>query len=324
MWRGGRTSLTSAKRIADQPAWWRRIVQDQRRAFADAWRRLRSQPFGTPFTAFVIGVVLALPAGLDALIRTFNVASYSWEGAYQASLFLKDSVSAERGRQLAADIGRREGIEKSAYISREQALAEFRAHSSYGEALDLLQSNPLPAVIVVTPDRRVSHEQASELLTTLSRLPEVDEAKLDQEWLDRLYALLDFIERVIAAIAVLLGLAVVVVIGNTIRLDVESRRDEIMVMKQVGATDAFIRRPFLYTGLAYGFLGSVFATLLVTFGLALLTAPTLRVLGLDASHSAAMLPSRQTVAMVFGAGLGLAWVTSFLTVTRQIRGIEPR
>jgi cell division transport system permease protein len=316
--------LTSAKRIADQPAWWRRIVQDQRRAFADAWRRLRSQPFGTPFTAFVIGVVLALPAGLDALIRTFNVASYSWEGAYQASLFLKDSVSAERGRQLAADIGRREGIEKSAYISREQALAEFRAHSGYGEALDLLQSNPLPAVIVVTPDRRVSHEQASELLNALSRLPEVDEAKLDQEWLDRLYALLDFIERVIAAIAVLLGLAVVVVIGNTIRLDVESRRDEIMVMKQVGATDAFIRRPFLYTGLAYGFLGSVFATLLVAFGLALLTAPTLRVLGLDASHSAAMLPSRQTVAMVFGAGLGLAWVTSFLTVTRQIRGIEPR
>jgi cell division transport system permease protein len=316
--------LTSAKRIADQPAWWRRIVQDQRRALADAWRRLRSQPFGTPFTAFVIGVVLALPAGLDALIRTFNVASYSWEGAYQASLFLKDSVSAERGRQLAADIGRREGIEKSAYISREQALAEFRAHSGYGEALDLLQSNPLPAVIVVTPDRRVSREHASELLDALSRLPEVDEAKLDQEWLDRLYALLDFIERVVAAIAVLLGLAVVVVIGNTIRLDVESRRDEIMVMKQVGATDAFIRRPFLYTGLAYGFLGSAFATLLVTLGLALLTAPMLRVLGLDAGHSAAMLPSRQTVATVFGAGLGLAWATSFLTVARQLRGIEPR
>jgi len=316
--------LTSARRVADQPAWWRRIAQDQRRALTDVWWRLRSRPFGTLFTAFVIGVVLALPAGLDALIRTFNVASYSWEGAYQASLFLKDAVSVERGRQLAQDIGAREGIEKSAYVSREQALAEFRAHSSYGEALDLLQNNPLPAVIVVTPDRHLSREHATALLTALTKLPEVDQAKLDQEWLDRLYAALDFVEHVIAAIAVLLGLAVVVVIGNTIRLDVESRRDEIMVMKQVGATDTFIRRPFLYTGLAYGLLGSACATILVTIGLALLTGPTLRLLGLDTSQSAAMLPSRHTLAALFGAGLALAWMTSYLTVTRQIRGIEPR
>jgi cell division transport system permease protein len=316
--------LTSAKRVADRPPWLQRVLQDQRRALLVAGRRLRMQPLGALMTAFVIGVTLALPAGLDALVRTFNVATYSWEGAYQASLFLKDSVSADDGRKLAADIGRRQGIDKSRYISRSEALAEFKANSGYGSALDVLTENPLPAVIVVTPERRLSHDQASTLLQSLAKLPEVDQAKLNQDWLDRLYAILNFVEEVVEVLAILLGIAVVVVIGNTIRLDVQNRRDEIVVMKQVGATDAFIRRPFLYTALVYGLLGSAFASALVTAGLAALSGPTLRVLGLDATHQAAILPSPHTIGAVFAAGAGLALLTSFFTVTRQIRRIEPR
>lgn len=313
----------AAKRVADQPNWLARSLQDHRRAVREAARRLRRQPFGTLLTALVIGVTLALPAGLDALVRSFDIAGFSWEGAYQASLFLKDSVSPERGAQLADDIGHKPGIAKSRYLSREQALAEFKTHAGFGNALDLLADNPLPAVIIITPSSKLAHSDSDPLLKSLAALPEVDQARLDQQWLDRLYATLAFVQRAISVIAGLLGLSVIVVIGNTIRLDIESRRDEIAVMKLVGATDPFIRRPFVYTGLAYGFLGAVLASLLVVVTLNLLAAPARALIGLQAA-SGAQWPAGDTVLSVFAAGLLLGAVTTWWTVGRRLRKIEPR
>jgi len=316
--------LTSAKRIADQPNWLARGVQDHRRALRDALRRLRGHPLGTLLTAFVIGVTLALPAALNAVVRSFSTVGYSWEGAYQASLFLKPSVDEAHGEQLAADIGHRPGVVKSRYISRDQALAEFKAYSNYGAALDLLQDNPLPAVIVVTPDRHLSRDDANALLATLAKLPEVDEARLDQKWLDRLYAILDFVQQVVAVIAGLLALSVVVVIANTIRLDIESRREEILVLKQVGATNAFIRRPLVYVGIGYGVLGSLVAMLLVFGGLKLVTSPALALLGIQAGAGGAIVPSLRDVGLMMAVGVLLGWLTSVLTVARELRHIEPR
>jgi cell division transport system permease protein len=316
--------LTSAKRVADQPNWFSRTVQDHRRALADAGRRLRGHPFGTLLTAFVIGVTLALPAGLNTLIRSFGSAGYSWEGAYQASLFLKTSIDAQRGQQLAAEIGQRRGVSKSRYISRDQALTEFKAYSDYGSALDLLEDNPLPAVIVVTPDRHLPRDEANKLLAGLARLPEVDQAKLDQKWLDRLYSILDFVQRVVAVIAGLLALSVVVVIANTIRLDIENRREEILVLKQVGATNSFIRRPLLYTGMAYGLLGSTVATVLVMIGFKLLTQPALQLLGLETAKAAPISLTGIELGTIFGVGVLLGWLTTFWTVSQQLLRIEPR
>ncbi len=316
--------MSSAKAISDQPGWLTRLLQDHRRALIDAALRLRGHPFGTLLTAFVIGVTLALPAALNTVVHSFGAVGYSWEGAYQASLFLKSSVDEKRGEQLAADIEKKPGIVKSHYISREQALAEFKAHSNYGAALDLLQDNPLPAVIAVTPDRHMSRDDANSLLASLAKLPEVDEAKLDQKWLDRLYSILDFVRQVVGVIAGMLALSVVVVIANTIRLDIESRREEIIVLKQVGATDSFIRRPLLYIGVGYGLLGSVTATLLVIAGLQLLTAPALQVLGLESLSGDSMVLSGGALATMFGVGMLLGWATTFWTVSREIRHIEPR
>ena len=316
--------MSSAKAISDQPGWLTRLLQDHRRAFIDAARRLRGHLFGTLLTAFVIGVTLALPAALNTVVRSFGEVGYSWEGAYQASLFLKSSVDAARGEQLSAEIEKKPGIVKSRYISRDQALSEFKAHSNYGAALDLLQDNPLPAVIAVTPDRHMSREDANALLSSLAKLPEVDEAKLDQKWLDRLYSILDFVRQVVGVIAGMLALSVVVVIANTIRLDIEGRREEIIVLKQVGATDAFIRRPLLYIGLGYGLLGSLMATLLVGAGLQLLTAPALQVLGLESLSNGTMIVSGGSLMAMFGVGMLLGWMTTYWTVTREIRHIEPR
>jgi len=316
--------LTSAKRVADQPNWLVRTLQDHRRAIADAGRRLRAHFFGTLLTAFVIGVTLALPAALDGVVRSFGTIGYSWEGAYQASLFLRKSVDPARGQQLAVEIAQKPGVVSAHYISREQALAEFKAHSNYGSALDLLADNPLPAVIAVTPDRKLPRDEVNALLAGLAKLPEVDMAKLDQKWLDRLYSLLAFVQRVVGVIAGLLAVSVILVIANTIRLDIENRREEILVLKQVGATSAFIRRPLLYLGFCYGLLGSLVAVGLVSAGMQLLTAPALQLIGLGSLPGGMIGLDRRELAAIFAVGIALGWATTFLTVGRQLRRIEPR
>ena len=315
--------MTAARRVADRPGWLTRTARDHRRALRDAWQRLLQQPFGTLLTGLVIGITLSLPAALDAVIAGLDTAGYSWEGAYQASLFLKDSVSTEQGQKLAADIGHKPGIASSRYVSRDAALAEFRAHSDYGEALDLLQDNPLPAVIVVTPERHQSRDQAAALLNSLAKLPEVDQARLDQQWLDRLYAILGFVQQLVLGLAVALALTVVVVIANTVRLDVERRREEILVLKQVGATDAYIRRPFLYTGLAYGLLGALLALVLVSIALGIVAAPLRQLfkLNLDSGWLAGLPPRTPLLLLIAGPLLG--WLTSHGTVSWRLIRLEP-
>lgn len=313
-------SAASASRVAERPNWFTRTAREHRRAIADAFHRLLAQPFGTLLTGLVIGITLALPGALDAAVASLDTAGYSWEGAYQASLFLKDSVSESRGEQLAADIGRRPGVAKARYVSRAAALEEFRSHSGYGEALDLLQDNPLPAVIIVTPERRQSRDQANLLLQTLARLPDVDQARLDQQWLDRLYAILGFVEHLVWLIGCALALTVVVVVANTVRLDIERRREEIQVLKQVGATHAYIRRPFLYTSLVYGLVGGLVACGLVLLALDTLAEPLRTLFNLNLGDGG--LPTR-TLWLLLGGGPVLAVVTSQLTVSRRLAALDP-
>jgi len=316
--------VTAATATRDQPNWLARVAQDHRRAFADAALRLRQNLVASLLTVLVVGVTLALPGGLEALVRSLGSLAYSWESALQASLFLKDSVSPEHGAALAAEIGNKRGVSRSFYISRDAALDEFRTRSGYGDALALLQDNPLPAVIVVTPDSHLSRAAADALLQSLTQLPEVDQARLDQKWVDRLYELFAFARRFVAALAGLLALAVVLIIGNTVRFDVENRREEILVMKQVGATDAYIRRPFLYTGCLYGLFGGLVGCALISAALSLIIAPALAVLDSEAAGTVSAQLSPQTVAAILGAGLLLGVLTSGWAVTRRLRQIEPR
>lgn len=301
-----------------------RQLEEHARVFFFSLGKLWQNPVGTLLTALVIGITLALPAGLHALINNVDKLSYSWEGAAQSSLFLKDSVSAERGADLAREIAARPGVAKTNYISREQALAEFRKLSGFGEALDILDNNPLPAVITVTPMHRQSREQVNTLVSELSKLPEVDMAKLDQKWLERLYGIIDFLQRAVMVVAVLLSVAVIVTVANTIRLDIQARREEIVVMKLIGAPNSFIRRPFLYTGLWYGFSGSLVALIFVSAGLAALTGPVQNLAGLYESNFSLSGLSFLAVMEVFGAGIVLGWLGAYLTVGRHLSKIEPR
>ena len=307
-----------------RPTFFSRQLEEHARVFFFSLGKLWQNPVGTLLTALVIGITLALPAGLHALVSNVDKLSYSWEGAAQSSLFLKDSVSAERGEDLAREIASRPGVAHTNYISRAQALAEFRKLSGFGEALDILDNNPLPAVITVTPMYRQSREQINRLVNELSKLPEVDMAKLDQKWLERLYGIIDFLQRAVMVVAVLLSIAVIVTVANTIRLDIQARREEIVVMKLIGAPNSFIRRPFLYTGLWYGFSGSLVALLFVSAGLAALTGPVQNLAGLYESNFALSGLSFVAILEVFAAGIVLGWLGAFLTVSRQLSKIEPR
>lgn len=315
--------MSTSRRVAKQPSWFSRLALDHVRALSTTLAQLRSRPLGTLLTAFVLGITLALPAGLHALLRNLDGVGGGLQGSLRASLFLKNSVDDETGAQLAKRIGKRGGVGEARYISRDQALAEFKAHSGFGEALDILKDNPLPAVIVVTPDSRQPQAQAEALMKELATLPEVETAKLDQQWLQRLYAILALVQRVVLLITGLLALAVLVVVGNTIRLDIASRREEIVVLRLIGASNAFIRRPFLYTGLWYGLAGAVLGCLLVVGAGLALAEPAQALAGLYGDSISLQGLSFESVLAMFGVGIFLGWLGAFWTVSRHLSGIEP-
>lgn len=318
-----RKPVKTARRVAHQPSWLEKMTQDHVRAISGTLAALMRRPVGTLLTAFVIGITLALPAGLHTMVANLGQAGDSLQGSLRASLFLNDDVSAERGEALARDIARRSGVSSARYISREQALEEFRSFSGFGEALDLLKDNPLPATIVVTPNAKQLQARTEALLKDLGTLPEVAQAKLDEKWLQRLYAILALVQRAVLMIAGALALAVLIVVGNTIRLDIENRRDEIEVMKLIGASNSYIRRPFLYTGLWYGFTGGVLACLLVQAGVLALVEPARLLAGLYDSQGTLQGLSLDAGLGVFAAGLGLGWLGAFWAVSRHLRHIEP-
>jgi len=194
--------------------------------------------------------------------------------------------------------------------------------SGFGEALDALDENPLPHALVVRP-RGGATADIAPLSQALEALPETYLVQLDTEWVARLRGILLLLGRVVDLVTVLLGLAVVLVIGNTIRLEINNRSTEIEVMKLVGGTDGFIRRPFLYLGVVYGLAGAVFAAALLLLALLLLRAPVAALATLYASsYSLAGLTLGETLALL-GGGAALGWAGAWLAAARHLRAIEP-
>jgi len=303
--------------------WLARTLQEHARVFFFSLGKLVSHPGSSLLTAAVIGIALALPAALHLAVNNFERLAYTWQDDLQLSLFLKDSIDEGRGRELSQQLATRDGVKAARYISREQSAAEFRELSGFGEVLDLLQHNPLPAVIVVSPDASRSAAEVTVLAQALAELPEVELSQMDQQWLQRLQALLAILERVVMMAAALLCVAVLVIVGNTLRLDIEARREEIIVMKLIGAPDGFIRRPFVYGGCWLGLLGGWFALLLLTVGMAVLQAPAHELATLYQSDFAVQGPSAGTVLLIILGGVLLGFVAAWWTVTRHLAAIEP-
>jgi len=287
--------------------------------------QLSRSPFSTLMTAMVIGIALALPTGLHVLLNNAQQLSGGWESTAQISVFLKKSVRAEQAQKLQSDIQNWPDVVSVDYISREQALKEFQMLSGFGDALKALNSNPLPSVLVIKPRLNQNSELTTQnLLNKLRILRQTDKAQLDMQWIRRLYAIMDIVERGVLILGALLGLAVLLVVGNTIRLAIQNRKKEIVVMKLIGGTDAFIRRPFLYTGFWYGLFGGVIAWLLVSFTLLSISEPIEKLTMLYQSQFELNTLSILTTFFLFIASILLGLAGSWLAVGRHLREIEPQ
>ncbi|MDO6446759.1 permease-like cell division protein FtsX [Colwellia sp. 1_MG-2023] len=297
-----------------------RHLQQAIGSLGDLWRT----PFTSMMTILVLGISLTLPATLHLIVKNAKSISQQWDSASEISLFLKLSVDDKSAKNLVQRINLYPEVAEVKYISATSALKEFKELSGFGEALEYLSSNPLPATILVTPTQRASKTQAArELLQKLENEREVEQGKLDLEWLTKLEAITLLIEDIVIGIAILLCLSVVLIIGNTIRLAILNQKDAIAVMKLVGATDSFIQRPFLYSGVWYGVLGGAVAVICVAilaqyFTGALINLTDLyqsdfQLIGLDAAE--------MFILITFAILLGLAG--SYISVRKHIRAIEP-
>lgn len=284
--------------------------------------RIARTPLASLLTITVIGIALALPAGLHIAVVNLRAAAGAWEGAARVSVFMTAAAGDAGAAKLATRLRARGELGAVEVITRAEALAEFKAESGLGAALEMLDENPLPAVVVVTP-RDAEPAAVEALRDELARAEGVDAVQLDAQWLARLQAMLELSTRAVALLAGLFALAVVVIVGNTIRLDIQNRRQEIEVAKLIGATDGWIRRPFLYEGAWYGVAGGTAAMLLIGAALWLLGGPVAQLAGLYGSERGLIGLDLRTAGLVLGGGALLGWAGSWLAVARHLAEIEP-
>jgi len=291
-------------------------------AFLFSLGQILRAPLPSLMTIAVIGIALALPTGLYALLENARHVSRDWDNVVQISLFLKPEVTNEQAQFLKTQLLQHPDIKDITLITKDEALREYRTLSGFGEALDLLGENPLPAVLVVQPKTNLATIQT--VLDNLNQLPSVEIVQSDMQWLERLFAIMEVMRRGVWILSGLLALAVLLIVGNTIRLSIYSRREEIEVNKLFGATDAFVRRPFLYIGFWYGLIGGGSAWILVNVAFLLLTEPVKQLATLYHSHFELMtLDISSGLILLVGSillGLSGAWIA----VGRHLKAIQPR
>jgi cell division transport system permease protein len=286
--------------------------------------RIVNQPFATLMTMGVIAVALALPLFLNLFLTNVRAATEYWNEAFDISVYMDKRAGAVRTQSLAKLLRQRDDVAAVRVITADQALAEFRNDSGFGKALDALSDNPLPDTLIVTPTLVASTPQGTDKLKgAIFAMADVQTVQLDTEWVKRLHAMLNILRRVVLLTGGLLGAGVVLIVGNTIRLDILNRRTEIEVMKLVGASDGFARRPFLYSGIWYGLGGGLLALILVFVAAAVLGQPVAELAKLYGSKFHLQGLRFSTGAQVLILAVSLAWFGSWLAATRHIRGIEP-
>lgn len=283
--------------------------------------RVVDRPLGSLMTVLVIAIALVVPAGLRVMVDNARALSGTWQGAADFTVYLEMAVDEPAAEALAGQVGERDDVEQAELLARSDALAEFRVYSGFGEALDLLDENPLPHAIIVRPAG--TGADLDLLVQDLDALEETALVQLDTEWLERLRAILELARRVVDVTTVLLGLAVIVVIGNTIRLEIGNRREEIEIIKLVGGSDGYIRRPFLYLGLCYGVGAGILAALIIVLGLGLVASPARALMELYGSDYRLAGLSPADAGWLLGAGGFLGWAGAGIAVARHLREIEP-
>ncbi len=287
--------------------------------------RLARQPFATALTVAVIGIALALPAALYLVVANMRAVTADLGDTVQLSAYLRLSTTAEQARKVASAIQARVEVDDAVLVSPDEGLAEFRALSGIGEALQALTENPLPWVVKLRPAPPHDSAAAVEALAVeLRKIDEVELVEADTAWVRRLHAILDTLRQLALLAAAVLAAGVLAIIGNTIRLEINGRRAEIEVTKLVGGSNAFVRRPFLYSGLWQGLAGGVLAFALILAGLQLLEPPVARLAAAYGARIALIGLSLRENLILVGGGALLGLVGAWLAAAYHLRRIEPR
>ncbi len=298
-------------------------VAHHRATAIESLARLLAEPVQSLLTWMVVAIALALPTVLYLGLVNIQQLGDGWQGAPKITVYLHRRATADAAQKVSDDLLAMPEVALVDYVSPQQALEEFQRYSGFGRALDTLDDNPLPGALVVQPAAAATPQQLEALSAELLANPIVDDVRLDMDWVRRLQQIMALGQRLVLALGGLLALGVLLAIGNTIRLAIESRRDEIVVVKLVGGTDAFVRRPFLYTGWWYGAGGGVLAWLLLGLGLWGLSGPVAQLA--DLYHSDFRLQGLgwwPSIGLVAGSGV-LGWLGAWVAVGRHLGAIEP-
>jgi cell division transport system permease protein len=316
-----RARRRSAPGLLELPQVW--LGHHAQSAIATLGRLLRA-PLPTGMTVAVIGIALALPAGLYVLTENLRNLVGGWDQAAAISVFLDQNIPDQDAAVVADRLREWPELQRVQLIGADDALAEFREQAGFAEALAQLKSNPLPAVLAVFPQSSfASPEQVAALEERLNQLPEADFVRVDTQWLMRFQAVLDLVQALVLLFAGLLALGVLLIVGNTIRLEIQNRRGEIEIMELVGATAGFIRRPFLYAGAWYGLLGGLSAWFLVTLAVIALQGPVSKLASLYRSDFPLAGLGPLALLTILGGSMLLGLVGSLIAVNRHLRGVEP-
>ncbi|MFY9178935.1 MAG: permease-like cell division protein FtsX [Venatoribacter sp.] len=291
---------------------------------AETLLKLWRNPIANSLTWLVIAIALTLPGALWMTLDNLQQLGGSMQESGRITLYLTPKLEKAEGLALLKRVENLTSVVKAQYIDADQALAEFRRESGLEAALDLLQENPLPSLIWVDPPLGLSKTSTESLLAQLKTYPNVDSVQLDMAWVERLHTLLSLTKRVVFVLSLLLAIAIVLIVGNTIRLAIAARVDEIRVVKLVGGTDAWVRRPFLYTGLWYGLIGGLLSWVLLIVCWLVVRGPVANLAALYGSEfSLRPLSAGTAFSLLFGAML-LGWLGAWWSVWRHLKDIEPQ
>ena len=295
-------------------------LRHQKHALASALRRLRGQPVSTLLTALAMGVAISLPSGLYLVLGNLSAVAGRLPAQPEISVFLDDTASAAQRQAIAVRL-KQPDIVEAHHVPKDEALAALSEAQGLADIAAGLTENPLPDAWIVRP-QATSRRELAKVADQLAKLPGVAETHLDSQWADRLQALLAIGRTGVWLLAGLFAVALIAISGNAIRAQVLSRRDEIQVSRLIGATDRYIRRPFLYLGALQGLLGGLAAGGVLALAGWMLQSRVANLAGLYGSSFRLMPPTTLEIAVVLGLTTLFGWIGAWLSVARTLHLVE--
>jgi len=290
-----------------------------------AWQDLFKHPFSALANILVIGIALAIPTVGYGLTMSVTELSFALEKKPHINIYLSTTIDESSAEAILDELSFTEGIQDKYLISKEQALEAFQKASGIDNIIDSLENNPLPTTIVVTPsDEYLTSDLLQSLIDNIQKIDGIDEIQVNQEWLERLNMIKNFATTIVLILAILVACAIIFILSNTIRLLIATRKSEIIVSKLVGASDSFVRQPFLYLGFLYGLLGGLTAYAIYWIVLYFLQAPIDELASsYDTNFFLYQLNDIDSATVILGAAV-LGWLAARFSVGRHLQSIKPK